>query len=205
MHFDNFQSGDWQKFFYLLLILIVLASGLISRRDFAYAKVFKYLAIWSLVGFLFIILYSYRFEFSDFKDRILGEINPSSARLGEEGKLTINIAQDGHFYLNLNINEVPVLFMIDTGATDIVISKRDAARIGINLQELNFNRVYQTANGKSFGAFTTLDEVEISGMKFYQINASVNSADMGTSLLGMSFLRRFKRYEFYQDQLILEQ
>jgi predicted aspartyl protease len=40
-------------------------------------------------------------------------------------------------------------------------------------------------------------------MVFYDVPASVNSAEMGTSLLGMSFLRRFKKYEFYRDKLIL--
>ena len=204
MNFDNFQSGDWQNFLYLSLILIILVSGLVSRRDFAYAKVVKYLALWSVIGFFFVILYSYRFEFYDFKDRILGEINPSYARVDEEGKLLINISQDGHFYLNLRINGELILFMVDTGATDVVLSKRDAIRAGINLKELNFNRVYQTANGKSFGAFIVLDKVEIAGIKFDKVYASVNDSDMGTSLLGMSFLRKFRRYEFYQDQLILE-
>jgi predicted aspartyl protease len=32
---------------------------------------------------------------------------------------------------------------------------------------------------------------------------SINSGDMGTSLLGMSFLQRFEKYEFYQDRLVL--
>lgn len=200
---ENFQNADWQNFIYLFLILVFLLSGLVSRRDFAYKKLFKALAAWAGIGFIFVILYSYRFEFADFKNRILGELNPSMARV-DNGKLIINLEQDGHFYLNTKINQIPVRFMIDTGASDMTLSANDAKRLGINLQKLNFNKVYQTANGRSFGASVTLDEIEISGVKFYNINASVNSGNMSISLLGMDFLRRFKKYEFYQDKLILE-
>ena len=43
----------------------------------------------------------------------------------------------------------------------------------------------------------------VSGVKFKDVNVSVNSANMGVSLLGMSFLKRFSKYEVYQDKLIL--
>lgn len=203
MSFSNFQSGDWQSFIYSLLLLTILISSLISRRDFAYAKMFKYFAIWSLVGFIFVILYSYRFEFSDFKSRILGEINPSSARVTSE-KLIINISQDGHFYLEGKVKNVALRFMIDTGASDIVLGQNDAKRIGIIEDDLEFSKIYHTANGKVFGASTMIDEIEFSGVKFYNVNVSVNGGEMHDSLLGMDFLRKFKRYEFYQDRLVLE-
>lgn len=203
MNFD-LQSGEWQNLIYSIILLVFLLSGIISRRDFAYKKLFKALAIWGLIGFICVALYSYRFEFSDFKNRILGEINPSFARVNEGGKLVINLSRDGHFYLNVKINNQPIRFMIDTGASDIVLNKNDAQKIGINLSNLNFNKIYQTANGKSFGASITLDKVEIAEVIFYEISASVNNSNMGTSLLGMSFLRKFRRYEFYQDKLILE-
>jgi aspartyl protease family protein len=93
--------------------------------------------------------------------------------------------------------------MIDTGASDIMLSISDAKKIGINTNNLIFNRPYQTANGRSFGASIKLKEVEISGIKFKDIYASVNEGDMGVALLGMSFLRRFSKYEFFQDRLVL--
>jgi aspartyl protease family protein len=132
------QSSDYQNFIYLALILVLLVSNLISRRDFDFKKIIKYLAAWSGIGFIVIALYAYRFEFKDFKARILGEINPSVAQIGQSGELVINISQDGHFYLNSKINGKSVRFMIDTGASDMVLSLAEAEKIGINTKVLRF-------------------------------------------------------------------
>ncbi len=197
------QESDWQSFVYLAVLLVFLASSLFSRRDLDFRKIFKYLGAWAAIGFVVVALYAYRFEFADFKSRIAGEINPSKARVNDSGELVINLSQDGHFYLNTEINSKPVRFMIDTGASDITLSLEDAKKVGIDTKNLKFNKAYQTANGTSWGALVVLDEVVVGNVKFSNVGASVNSSKMGTSLLGMSFLRQFKKYEFYQDRLVL--
>jgi aspartyl protease family protein len=203
MGINNLSQGDWQNLVYLLIVLVFLSSGFLSRSSLGIAKIAKYFAIWSAIGLIAIIFYSYRFEFQGLKNRVLGEINPSQAQINEKGNLVINISQDGHFYVNSKVNGAEVRFMIDTGASQIMLNRKEAKRIGFDLEKLNFNRQYQTANGISWGANVTLDSVEIEGIKFSSVSASINDADMGTSLLGMSFLRRFKKYEFYQDRLEL--
>jgi aspartyl protease family protein len=203
MNFNNFNGGDWQNFTYLAVILMVLVASLLSRRELRLAKLLKYLAMWSVVGLVAVSIYAYRYDFHDFKNRILGEIAPANVRVNNSGELVINLAQDGHFYMDAKVNGVKLRFMIDTGASDVVIGTKEAEILGINLKKLIFNKVYQTANGKSLGATIVFDEVEVGGVKFNDIAASVNSSDMGTPLLGMSFLRQFKKYEFYQDKLVL--
>jgi aspartyl protease family protein len=197
------QNNDWQNFIYLALILSLLVGSLISRRDLDFSKVVKYLGIWAVIGFVVVALYAYRFEFADFKARILGELNPARAQVGRSGELIVNLSEDGHFYLNTKINGAPVRFMIDTGASSITLNLEDAKKIGIDVKKLNFNQSYQTANGTSWGASVRLEEVVVAGVKFVNVGASVNRSEMGTSLLGMSFLRQFKKYEFYRDRLVL--
>ena len=87
----NFQNADWQNFIYLSLVLLVLAGSIFSRRDLPWRKILQYLGIWTLVALIGISLYAYRFEFSDFKNRILGEINPSLAQTNQQGQLRIII------------------------------------------------------------------------------------------------------------------
>lgn len=203
MNFNSLSGSDYPNLIYLVILLVVLLSGLASRQELKFAKILKYGAIWSGVALVAIVIYAYRYDFSDFKNRILGEISPAKVRVNNEGELVINLAQDGHFYMDVKVNNVALRFMIDTGASDVVIGGKEAALLGINPRKLVFNRVYQTANGKSLGASIVFDEVEVGGVKFRNIAASVNSSEMGTPLLGMSFLRQFKKYEFYQDRLVL--
>ena len=197
------QETDWQNFIYLAVVLVFLLANLFSRRDLDFGKVAKYLAAWAGIGFAIIAFYSYRFEFADFKARIMGEIMPTKARINKSGDLVINIAQDGHFYLDTKINNIDIRFMIDTGASDITLSLADAKKIGIDVKNLKFSKAYQTANGTSWVSIFNFNEVVVGDVKFNNVGASVNNAKMGTSLLGMSFLRQFKKYEFYQDRLVL--
>lgn len=197
------KSHDLQQIIYLIIIISFLLIGIFSQKNLSWQKIIKYLLMWALIGFSIIVIYAYRFEFINFKERINLEINPTSAQINQQGQLVINIADDSHFYITLLVNKTPILFMIDTGASDMMINLDDANKIGINLKKLVFNKAYQTANGRSFGAYVKIREIEISGVKFKDIGASVSQSDMGTSLLGMSFLRRFNKYEFFQDRLVL--
>lgn len=203
MNLSNLTSQDWQHLGYSTLILISLIIGLNSRKAMNVSQVLKYLGIWSGIGIILIALYSYRYEFADFKNRILGEINPSFAQLNKDSQIVINSSQDGHFYIDAKINGADVRFMVDTGASDIAINLKDAQRIGIDTRNLTYNLRYQTANGISSAAGIKIDELEIANIKFKNLSASVNNGEMGSSLLGMSFFRQLKKYEFYRNKLIL--
>lgn len=203
MNFNNLNSSELQNFVFLVLLLTFLTISLIARKDIKIGKTIKYLGTWLVIALISISIYSYRHQFYDFKDRILGEINPSHARTRNTGTIVINMSQNNHFYMKLRINGKDIKFMIDTGASDVVLNKQDAKLIGINFKKLIFNKRYQTANGISWGANILLERIKVGNVEFNDVQASVNKSNMGTSLLGMSFLRKFKKYEFYQDRLIL--
>lgn len=101
------------------------------------------------------------------------------------------------------MNGVSVIFLLDTGASDIVLDPGDAVRLGFNLDRLAFTRRYQTANGVVKGAPIRLDSVQIGPIKLRNVSASVNGAPLGRSLLGMSFLDRLSGYGVENGTLIL--
>ena len=199
----DLNSDDSFRFIYLILLLIFIANGVVFKSKIKASKNLTYLFYWFLITLFIVFLYSFRFEVQNIKNRIASELFPSSALRIGQNQISINISSDNHFYINLKINGKKVKFMIDTGASDMVLNQKDARKIGINPRDLVFNRIYQTANGKSYGASVILNEVEINGLIFNQVPASVNSGNMGTSLLGIRFLRNFKKYEFSQNKLIL--
>ena len=187
---------------YLMAILAILCSGILFKRRIKASVVLKQLFWWLLIIVIIVFLYSFRYDFNNITNRLKSELFPSNAII-LNGQIIINSSQDGHFYINLKVNDKSTRFMVDTGASDMVLTQDVAQIVGINLDNLSYNKIYQTANGKVFAASVKLDKIEINGILFYDVYASVNNANLETSLLGMSFLKNFKKYEFYQDKLIL--
>ena len=84
-----------------------------------------------------------------------------------------------------------------------ILRPADARRLGLDPADLDFTRVYRTANGTVRGAPVRLDTVELGEFRFHDLSASVNEANMSESLLGISFLERFSRYEVRSGTLTL--
>ena len=117
--------------------------------------------------------------------------------------ITVPRAADGHYYLTVHINDVPVDFLVDTGASDLVLTGRDARRVGLDVDGLVFAGQARTANGTVPIARTRLETVRIGHFEDRRVPASVNGGEMFGSLLGMSYLGRYTRIEITREGLIL--
>lgn len=196
-------EGIWTNVIYLTIFLCFLIYGLASSKRLNTKEVLRYSIYWLGIALILIILYSYRLELKRFTTKIAGELNPSSALLLSNGEITVNSSLDGHFYLNLRINGEKVRLMVDTGATDLTLSKHDAQKIGVDIRKLQFDKLYHTANGISYGASIKLNHISIANLEFKNVKASVNQGKMNNSLLGINFLKKFRKYEFTHNKLIL--
>lgn len=110
---------------------------------------------------------------------------------------------DGHYHLTLDVNGTPLRFIVDTGATDIVLSREDALRVGIDPTTLRFFGRAVTANGTVQTARVTLESVTLGPHTDHNVPARVNGGSMTGSLLGMGYLERFQRVEISRDRLTL--
>lgn len=115
----------------------------------------------------------------------------------------VMLGQSGHFITDVHINGTPVTFLIDTGASHTVLNQRDAERLRLSGGSLRYTVPFQSANGTTYAAPVTLRDVRLGQFQLYDLDAYVNQGNLGISLLGMSFLRRFESYEFLQDRLVL--
>ena len=112
----------------------------------------------------------------------------------------------GHFLVEAAINDRPATFIADTGATVVVLSYDEAARLGLSPQHLRFNARVQTANGISTAAPVTLDRVSVDAITVRNVDALVaGKGALETNLLGMSFLGRLDRVQMEGSELILAQ
>ena len=126
-------------------------------------------------------------------DDIRSDVMPRQAVLTEDRAIEVARSNDRHFNVTMRLNGEPIEFVVDTGATDMVLSLADARRAGLNPDELAFAGSARTANGTVRTAFTTVDQVAIGPVTFNNVRVAVNGGEMRGSLLGMSFLDRFDR------------
>ena len=112
-------------------------------------------------------------------------------------------ARDGHYYLTLDINNVPVEFVVDTGASQVVLTQDDAKRIGLNPSSLSYLGTASTANGTVRTAAVRLDSVSLGAITDTSVRAVVNDGQMFGSLLGMTYLSNFDSITIKDGQLIL--
>jgi aspartyl protease family protein len=112
-------------------------------------------------------------------------------------------ARDGHYYLTLDINGVDVNFVVDTGATQVVLSRQDAVRIGLDPAALSYLGMANTANGVVRTASVRLDTVTLGAITDTRVRAVVNDGQMDGSLLGMTYLNNFDSITIKDGELIL--
>ncbi|REL36584.1 TIGR02281 family clan AA aspartic protease [Thalassotalea euphylliae] len=126
------------------------------------------------------------------------------SNLSSQGKASVTLKQNrsGHYITSGTINDEPVVFLLDTGATQVSIPARVAERLG--LQGYGSYPV-QTANGVVRVYRTKIQSLSIGNLYLYDVDAHINPGMQSDEiLLGMSAL---KKVEFRQtgNQLVLEQ
>ena len=124
--------------------------------------------------------------------------------VARDGTVEVPRAADGHYYLTLTINGTAVPFMVDTGASGMVLARQDAETLGIAPESLMFLGEAYTANGVVRTARVTLPLVQLGPFENRDFRAYVTEGEMQGSLLGMDYLGQF-RMEFAGNRLILRQ
>lgn len=189
--------NDQARLFYLSLLGLAIAAGLVHHYRHRLGVALQHLAIWALLILGLVVAYG-------FKDELVSQLFPDRAQPAGAGAVVLRRADDGHFYARLAVEGTEVRFLVDTGATSVVLSRADAARIGLDPDGLEYVVPASTANGTVMGAPVTLDRVALGGIADRQVRALVNGGQMRSSLLGMSYLSRFRRLSVEDDRLVLE-
>jgi len=157
----------------------------------------------SWIAWLLAILLLF-FVFQDYLDNAWNPNQQPTIRLSKTGQAEVILKQNrqGHYVAKGNINDSPVTFLLDTGATQVSIPARVAQRLNLSGKGESY---VQTANGDTRVYQTTLTQLSIGDIFLYNVPANINPAMQGDEvLLGMSAL---KHIQFQQTgkQLILRE
>jgi aspartyl protease family protein len=202
-------GADLPRLVALLAILLLVAAGIVGRQMRAW-QVLRAMVGWAAIILVLAGLYASRDELAGFAGRLLGALVPGvpvSGRLSGEAdpdSVVVHRAGDGHFAVRTTVDDVPIVMLVDTGASFVTLSSRDAERLGIDPASLDYAVPIRTANGTMTAASVVLDRLAVGPIEQQKVRALVAPrGSLDQSLLGMSFLDALRSYAISGDRLIL--
>lgn len=198
---DTLSSDQIAQIVYLVLLGTVLASYALVAMRRQLGQFVRMLLLW---GLLFVGVMA---GWGLWQSVMVPSFTVQQT--GEEA-IELRRGRDGAYRLTLQVTgregmePQPIHFIVDTGATDIVLTREDATALGFAEDDLAFLGTARTANGLVRTAQVRLEGVHLGEHQHRDIRALVNEGELHVSLLGMTFLSRFARIEMTGDRLRLE-
>nr|WP_107815217.1 TIGR02281 family clan AA aspartic protease [Celeribacter persicus] len=186
---------DTARILYLSLLLGAVGFYYVVANRKRMGQMVRHAVLWALI---FIGALAAVGLWQDVRPRLA----PAQMSMGD-GMVTVDRDHSGHFSVMAEVNGAPVEFLVDTGASNVVLSMEDAKRAGIDVDDLAFTGRAQTANGSVRTAAVRIDTLEIEGITDGRVRAYVTDGELFGSLLGMDYLQRYERIEIRQNKLIL--
>jgi len=203
MRGEALDDDSWARLIYLGLLLSVIVTGLSAGFVRNMRRSLRDIGIWLALGGGLLLVYSFADEFGMVADRLSGQVDPTSPRQMADGGVAITADERGHFVLRAQVEGAPVVFMVDTGASNVVLSHQAARAIGLDPDTLAYTQLTSTANGMGRSAPVTLSSIQVGDITLRDVGGSVNMADLDQSLLGMSFLSRLSGFSIESGELVL--
>ncbi|MEW4447573.1 TIGR02281 family clan AA aspartic protease [Qipengyuania sp. JC766] len=121
----------------------------------------------------------------------------------EGGETRIPLGRDGHFWLQAEVNGVPVNFMVDTGATLTAVSDDVARRANLQVRRGGLPVRLNTANGTISAELASIDELRFGNVAARGLDAVTTPALGDTNVIGMNLLSRLKSWRVEDNTMIL--
>ena len=186
---DQLTDDQIARLVYLTLLIVALGSYALVATRGRIVTFLRHAILWALIFVGAAAAYG-------LWDSM--QFSTAAVQTPEGDGLVLRRSFDGQFHLTLDLTGpngqiVPVRFIVDTGASEMVLTRQDAAKLGFGPESLRFLGVASTANGVTRTAQVTLARVELEGHAANRVRALVNEGELHGSLLGMGYLERFSR------------
>ncbi len=159
---------------------------------------------WGGLGLILVLGYTYKHDLVQVGYRVLGSLAPGMAVSQPDGTILIIRDAGGHFVVDGRTNGSKTRFLLDTGASAVVLTYRDAKKAGIRDRDLSFSVPVSTANGRALVAPVRIKSLTIGDHTLRNIRGFVaRDGSLESSLLGMSALDRLQSWRIEGERLIM--
>jgi len=189
----------------LILALLLTAIGFASMAARFDPRFYRIMWAGLALGFGGIFSFDKAWEAWEFQrdwgDQLVRSATPTPGEA--ETPIVLRRQGDGHFYMTGEAGSGAVDFLVDTGATGVMLTLSDARRIGMRTERLDYTIEVSTASGLELAAPSLLPALTLHGHRFDNVPILVmRTGDQ--SLLGMSVLSQFTSVEMRADRLVLQ-
>lgn len=117
------------------------------------------------------------------------------------GAVELERSPDSYFYADARVNGTAVRFIVDTGATSVVLTRADAQRAGLLGGE--YSARGRTAGGEVRLMPVTVARLDLGPVAAEQVPAMVAEEGLEVSLLGQTYLARLGTVAIQGDRMVL--
>lgn len=183
---------------YLLMAFMLVLGALINRRE-PFARVMVMALAWVAIFGAGFVLFTFRDDLGFIAQRLRTEATGQPMVAGRE--VRIPMAIDGHFWVEGRINDAPVKFLVDSGATVTTIDRASALRAGVSVSDER-NQIVRTGNGFIKVARGRASNLQIAAIERENVGLHIVDGD-DMNVLGMNFLSTLSRWSVEGRWLIL--
>ena len=187
---------------YLILILLFLVGTFLLSNKKNLNKNIQNLSIWGIIFFALLISY---YLWDDLKISMNKE--KFKYIIENNNSITIEKSKDGHFYLPLTISDLQIVFLVDTGASKSLLSRKDFKLVKDGNIFLPTETILETANGIVIAKEIIFQNVKVFESDLGEISFLVvtkNFKGPRISLLGLDLLNNKFKYEITNNFLKLQ-
>jgi aspartyl protease family protein len=185
-----------------VVCILLLLSSLAARRlplGYVAKAAFAWIAIFAALFAIF----SFRFEFKAVWERVKADISGTAGQSVSGSEITIRRQDDGHYWLQVDVNGKPVRFMIDSGATTTAVNGNTARETGIEVDTDGYPVFLNTANGSIAAQRGIIQSLKIGTHEIGQHNVVVSESFGDTNVLGMNFLDSMQSWKVEANVMTL--
>jgi aspartyl protease family protein len=186
-----------------VVCVVLLVSSLAARRlplGYVAKAAFAWIAIFAALFAIF----SFRFEFVAIWERVKADILGTAGQSVSGDEIAIRRQDDGHYWLQVDVNGKPVRFMIDSGATTTAVNADTARETSIEVDADGYPVILDTANGRVTAKRGVIQLLKIDALEIPQHKVVVSESFGDTNVLGMNFLDSMQSWKVEANVMTLK-
>lgn len=186
-----------------IVMVMLLVSSLAARR-LPMGQVAKMALAWIAIFAAFFAVFSFRFEFRAIWERVKADIAGTGSQSVSGEAIELRRQDDGHYWLQLEVNGAPVQFLIDSGATTTALNAETATEAAVDVDSSGYPVIISTANGRVAAKRGVVRSMKVGPHEIKDHNVVVSENFGDTNVLGMNFLDSMKNWKVEGNVMTLQ-